>query len=103
MIMFRNLHSKLWTKQLLKRIQISRTAPTTLSCLAMSVCPTTSATTAPSSLTVLVLLTSGSPLVCPSKYDPDTYVQAGMVAWGIGCGEDGTPGVYASVSKALCW
>jgi len=45
----------------------------------------------------------GSPLVCPSKYDPDTYVQAGMVAWGIGCGEDGTPGVYASVSKALCW
>merc|ERR1712013_790865 len=39
----------------------------------------------------------GSPLVCPSKYDPNTYVQAGMVAWGIGCGEDGTPGVYASV------
>merc|ERR1712077_15783 len=45
----------------------------------------------------------GSPLVCPSKYDPSTYVQAGMVAWGIGCGEDGTPGVYASVSKASCW
>merc|ERR1712154_38203 len=34
----------------------------------------------------------GSPLVCPSKYDPNTYVQAGMVAWGIGCGEDGNPG-----------
>merc|ERR1712096_148703 len=31
----------------------------------------------------------GSPLVCPSKYDPNTYVQAGIVAWGIGCGEDG--------------
>merc|ERR1712073_177835 len=45
----------------------------------------------------------GSPLVCPSKYDPDTYVQAGMVAWGIGCGESGTPGVYADVSKATCW
>jgi len=45
----------------------------------------------------------GSPLVCPSKYDPSTYVQAGIVAWGIGCGEDGTPGVYASVSKAVCW
>jgi hypothetical protein len=41
--------------------------------------------------------------VCPSKYDPETYVQAGIVAWGIGCGEDGTPGVYASVSKAACW
>merc|ERR1712079_957074 len=45
----------------------------------------------------------GSPLVCPSKYDPNTYVQAGMVAWGIGCGEDGTPGVYAEVSQATCW
>merc|ERR1719411_146220 len=45
----------------------------------------------------------GSPLVCPSKYDPNTYVQAGIVAWGIGCGESGTPGVYADVSKATCW
>merc|ERR1712115_382270 len=45
----------------------------------------------------------GSPLVCPSKYDPNTYVQAGIVAWGIGCGETGTPGVYAGVSRAVCW
>merc|ERR1712111_9276 len=45
----------------------------------------------------------GSPLVCPSKYDPNTYIQAGIVAWGIGCGENGTPGVYADVSKATCW
>jgi len=45
----------------------------------------------------------GSPLVCPSKYDPNTYVQTGIVAWGIGCGENGTPGVYADVSKASCW
>merc|ERR1712211_52963 len=45
----------------------------------------------------------GSPLVCPSKYDPNTYVQAGIVAWGIGCGENGTPGVYADVAKATCW
>merc|ERR1711963_312972 len=45
----------------------------------------------------------GSPLVCASKEDPFTYVQAGVVAWGIGCGEDTTPGVYASVSKAVCW
>merc|ERR1712226_370992 len=45
----------------------------------------------------------GSPLVCPSKYDSNTYVQAGIVAWGIGCGEDSTPGVYASVSKGVCW
>ena len=45
----------------------------------------------------------GSPLVCPSKQDPDTYVQAGIVAWGIGCGENNVPGVYADVSKATCW
>merc|ERR1712106_560890 len=45
----------------------------------------------------------GSPLVCQSKFDPTSYVQAGIVAWGVGCGEDGTPGVYASVSKAACW
>lgn len=45
----------------------------------------------------------GSPLACPSKADPNVYEQAGIVAWGIGCGEDGTPGVYASVSKAVCW
>merc|ERR1712240_28593 len=45
----------------------------------------------------------GSPLVCSSKYDPFTYVQAGVVAWGIGCGEDNVPGVYASVPEAVCW
>jgi hypothetical protein len=45
----------------------------------------------------------GSPLVCPSQSDPNTYIQAGIVAWGIGCGEDGTPGVYADVSQASCW
>merc|ERR1712172_168283 len=45
----------------------------------------------------------GSPLVCQSKFDPTAYVQAGIVAWGIGCGEDNTPGVYASVSKGVCW
>merc|ERR1712029_781906 len=43
----------------------------------------------------------GSPLVGPSKYDPNTYVQAGIVAWGIGCGEQGTPGVYADVQSHL--
>ncbi|XP_015521043.2 phenoloxidase-activating factor 2 [Neodiprion lecontei] len=45
----------------------------------------------------------GSPLVCPSKNAQDRYVQAGIVAWGIGCGADRTPGVYASVSKARRW
>merc|ERR1711962_602547 len=45
----------------------------------------------------------GSPLVCSSKFDPFTYVQAGIVAWGIGCGENNLPGVYADVAKAVCW
>jgi secreted trypsin-like serine protease len=45
----------------------------------------------------------GSPLVCPSKYNPNSYVQAGIVAWGIGCGEQGVPGVYADVAQSVCW
>jgi len=45
----------------------------------------------------------GSPLVCPLKNDPTHYQQAGIVAWGIGCGENGVPGVYADVSEAACW
>jgi len=44
----------------------------------------------------------GGPLVCATYDEPDTYRQAGIVAWGIGCGGD-TPGVYAEVSKAVCW
>ncbi|CAG0901232.1 unnamed protein product, partial [Darwinula stevensoni] len=44
----------------------------------------------------------GSPLVC---LDPLTnhYVQAGIVSWGIGCGERNVPGVYADVAKASDW
>ncbi|GAB1860001.1 Phenoloxidase-activating factor 2-like isoform X2 [Camponotus japonicus] len=45
----------------------------------------------------------GSPLVCPLKNDPKRYVQAGIVAWGLGCGENGTPGVYANVAYARRW
>ncbi|XP_035724182.1 phenoloxidase-activating factor 2-like isoform X2 [Vespa mandarinia] len=45
----------------------------------------------------------GSPLVCPLKEDPNRYAQAGIVAWGIGCGEDGTPGVYANVAELRHW
>ncbi|XP_069177246.1 phenoloxidase-activating factor 2 isoform X2 [Procambarus clarkii] len=45
----------------------------------------------------------GSPLVCPKPGDPNRYVQAGIVAWGIGCGTEGVPGVYADVSQAMPW
>merc|ERR1712012_765744 len=36
-----------------------------------------------------------SPLVCPSKYDPDTYVQAGIVAWVLEVERDTVDASYA--------
>lgn len=30
-------------------------------------------------------------------------MQVGIVAWGIGCGENGVPGVYASIPHAVNW
>ncbi|XP_040571487.1 phenoloxidase-activating factor 2 [Lepeophtheirus salmonis] len=50
----------------------------------------------------------GSPLVCLIKSndystDEPRYVQAGIVAWGINCGVEGNPGVYANVADGLCF
>ncbi|CAH0559486.1 unnamed protein product [Brassicogethes aeneus] len=45
----------------------------------------------------------GSPLVCPIPGQTDRYYQAGIVAWGIGCGENNTPGVYANVASFRDW
>ena len=47
----------------------------------------------------------GGPLVCPiDPEDPDTlYTQVGIVAWGIGCGQENVPGVYTSVAEQVCW
>uniref|UniRef100_A0A182QS75 Peptidase S1 domain-containing protein n=1 Tax=Anopheles farauti TaxID=69004 RepID=A0A182QS75_9DIPT len=45
----------------------------------------------------------GSPLVCPIPGTNNYFYQAGMVAWGIGCGEDGVPGVYVNVPKFRGW
>lgn len=45
----------------------------------------------------------GSPLVCPIDGLYNRYYQTGIVAWGIGCGENGIPGVYVNVAKFKNW
>jgi secreted trypsin-like serine protease len=45
----------------------------------------------------------GGPLVCPDPRDPTRYQQAGIVAWGICCGENNTPGVYTDVAMFRDW
>uniref|UniRef100_A0A240PP32 Phenoloxidase-activating factor 2 n=1 Tax=Anopheles atroparvus TaxID=41427 RepID=A0A240PP32_ANOAO len=45
----------------------------------------------------------GSPLVCPIPGTVNQYYQAGIVAWGIGCGENGIPGVYGNVQYFREW
>lgn len=37
------------------------------------------------------------------QYEKDRYMQNGIVAWGIGCGQDGTPGVYVDVGYLRYW
>ncbi|KAL4123183.1 hypothetical protein QTP88_015406 [Uroleucon formosanum] len=44
----------------------------------------------------------GSPLTCPIKNRPKQFQQAGIVAWGIGCGNE-TPGVYVDVALFKNW
>ncbi|KAJ8953128.1 hypothetical protein NQ318_017155 [Aromia moschata] len=45
----------------------------------------------------------GSPLVCPIPGREDRFFQMGIVSWGIGCGESGTPGVYVNVPLYTDW
>lgn len=44
----------------------------------------------------------GSPLMCPLDNKPEQFHQAGIVAWGIGCGDE-TPGVYVDVALFRNW
>nr|2B9L_A Chain A, prophenoloxidase activating factor [Holotrichia diomphalia] len=45
----------------------------------------------------------GSPLFCPDPRNPSRYMQMGIVAWGIGCGDENVPGVYANVAHFRNW
>lgn len=42
-------------------------------------------------------------MVCPDPTNSKRYLQAGIVAWGIGCGDLNVPGVYADVSRFRDW
>uniref|UniRef100_A0A182W105 Peptidase S1 domain-containing protein n=1 Tax=Anopheles minimus TaxID=112268 RepID=A0A182W105_9DIPT len=42
----------------------------------------------------------GSPLVCPLN---GRWYVVGLVAWGIGCGANGVPGVYVNVASYNTW
>lgn len=44
----------------------------------------------------------GGPLVCPTMDDSNSYIQVGIVSWGIGCGGD-IPGVYVNVTHFRPW
>ncbi|XP_012493436.1 PREDICTED: serine protease 42 [Propithecus coquereli] len=43
---------------------------------------------------------SGGPMAC--EYN-DTWVQVGIVSWGIGCGREGIPGVYTEIAFYSKW
>ncbi|XP_050092154.1 phenoloxidase-activating factor 2-like [Anopheles aquasalis] len=45
----------------------------------------------------------GSPLVCSIPSKQQLYYQTGIVSWGIGCGEEGIPGVYTNVALFRSW
>ncbi|XP_014605835.1 PREDICTED: uncharacterized protein LOC106787732 [Polistes canadensis] len=43
----------------------------------------------------------GGPLVCPTT--TGQFIQAGIVSWGIGCGESNIPAVYTNVAQHKQW
>ncbi|CAB3262417.1 unnamed protein product [Arctia plantaginis] len=45
----------------------------------------------------------GSPLSCPIEAGSDRYMQSGIAAWRIGCGDEGNPGTYGNVAYLRDW
>merc|ERR1719471_1257153 len=48
---------------------------------------------------------SGGPLITKEEKanEEAKFVQVGVTSWGIGCGQEGYPGVYSRVTKGLEW
>jgi len=44
----------------------------------------------------------GGPLVCDNDKQEGS-VLAGLVSWGVGCGEEGVPGVYTNIANYVHW
>uniref|UniRef100_A0A1B6HKB4 Phenoloxidase-activating factor 2 n=1 Tax=Homalodisca liturata TaxID=320908 RepID=A0A1B6HKB4_9HEMI len=44
----------------------------------------------------------GSPLVCPTQQNSGVYLQAGIVSWGIDCGQE-APAAYTNVALFRSW
>ncbi|KAK6630649.1 hypothetical protein RUM43_014634 [Polyplax serrata] len=45
----------------------------------------------------------GSPLMCPSKKSPDTFLQIGLVSKSIYCDDFGRPGIFTNLLKFIDW
>uniref|UniRef100_A0A1Y9IVA6 Phenoloxidase-activating factor 2 n=1 Tax=Anopheles minimus TaxID=112268 RepID=A0A1Y9IVA6_9DIPT len=45
----------------------------------------------------------GAALACLLPGSPTTYYQAGLVAWGIGCGDENIPGAYVDLESTRSW
>ena len=43
---------------------------------------------------------SGGPLICIVNKSPVLY---GIISWGVGCGREGLPGLYAKVASEINW
>lgn len=43
----------------------------------------------------------GSPLICPRK--DGSFVLAGLVSWGLDCGQKNVPGAYTNIQHLLKW
>lgn len=41
--------------------------------------------------------------MCPSSFNPNIYVLAGVVSGGIGCGKKDVPGLYTDIAKNRGW